>query len=140
VTSAKYIGLILLVVIGWIVMTLTLSHWWSVSTASDHAMGHSEVLAREVLRNVPNVVYFFCVGLLWSAKAGARTGGAWAALCAAIAMLLPAALSQHTFYDNIGPVEAAILGINYGTPILFAVGGALVIYAWRAFGNGVAET
>jgi hypothetical protein len=123
----KIIGIALCVLIGWWVINLTVAYWWAMTTAATEPMGTTEFFLREVLRNVPAIGYFLVVGVLLALTMGVATGAASALLAAIANLCINVALETHTILVTISYFEAAILLINYGSPVAAAAVGAMLV-------------
>ena len=102
------------------------------ATATESAMGPTEFLLHEIVRNAPHYVYFLVVGSIYAIILDKRASVQWALLTAALVMCIYALMSRWTFYDRITYLEVGELLVLYALPIAFAGGGALVAHAIAA--------
>jgi len=130
--QAKVFGTLVISLIGWFAVTLTIAHWWAMATATESAMGPTEFLLHEIVRNAPHYVYFLVVGSIYAIILDKRASVQWALLTAALVMCIYALMSRWTFYDRITYLEVGELLVLYALPIAFAGGGALVAHAIAA--------
>jgi hypothetical protein len=64
--------------VAWLVVTLTIVHWWSMRIATDSAMSTTEFFLHEIVRNIPHFVYFFMIGSIFALLLDARASVMWA--------------------------------------------------------------
>ena len=126
----------LLAVVGWTVIFFTLLNWWAVSTASERAVSGIGLIAGELERTVPTLVYFFLVGLLLGRVLGPRAGAMWALLAAVAAMSIHALLTQQIPHGGLDSLTVALLAIDHLLPLVLAIAGAATSRLWRSKTSG----
>jgi len=126
----------LLAVVGWTVIFFTVLNWWAVSTASERTTGIVGLLAGEIERTAPTLVYFFVVGLLLGRMLGPRAGMMWALSAAVAAMFVRALLVTRVFYGGVDSLAVALLAIDYLLPVVLAVAGAATSRLWGRTTSG----
>ena len=126
----------------WVVVTLTIVHWWSMRIATNSAMTTTEFFLHEMARNIPHYVYFLMIGSIFALLLDARASVMWALLAAALAMWIYALMSQWTFYESPSLSEIVLLLVEYALPLTFAAAGALIarLIKSRRQPHGNAET
>jgi hypothetical protein len=126
----------LLAVVGWTAIFFTLLNWWAVSTASERAVSPIGLIAGELERTAPTLLYFFLVGLLLGRVLGPRAGATWALLAAAAAMSFYALLTQQNFRGGLDSLAVTLLAIDYLLPLVLAIAGAATSRLWRSTTGG----
>ena len=134
--KTKALVVALLAVLGWTVIFFTLLDWWAVTTPGERVASPVGLIAGEVERTAPTLVYFFLVGLVLGRVLGPRAGATWALLAAAVAMSLRALLAQQVFYSGVDSVAVALFAIDYMLPLVLAIGGATTSRLWRSTTSG----
>jgi hypothetical protein len=124
----------LLAVVGWTLLFFTFLNWWAVNTAGERAVSPVGVIASEVERTAPTLVYFFLVGLLLGRMLGPRAGATWALSAAAAAMAIQALLTQRVL--GVDSLAVALLAIDYFLPLVLAIAGAATSRLWQSTTNG----
>ena len=130
----------LLAVVGWTVIFFTLLNWWAVSTASERAAGRIGLIAGELERTAPTLVYFFLVGLLLGRVLGPRAGATWALLAAVAAMSIHALLTKQVFHGGLDSLTMALFAIDHLLPLVLAAAGAATSRLWRSTTSGADPT
>ena len=130
----------LLAVVGWTVIFFALLNWWAVTTASERAVSPIGLVANELERVAPTVLYFFVVGLLLGRVLGPRAGAAWALVAAMAAMVIHALLTQRVLYAGLDLMTVALLAVDYFLPLVSAVAGAATSRLWRSSTSGAGPT
>ena len=128
--------LALLAVLGWTVIFFVFLDWWAVHTAIERPATTVGMLVGEVKRTAPALVYFFAVGLLLGRGLGPGTGGVWALVAAAVAMVIQAISTQRIFPGGVDLVVLVVLAIDYLLPLLCAIAGAATSRLWRGTSGG----
>lgn len=126
----------LLAVVGWTVIFFTILTWWAVSTAGERAVSPIGLIAAELERTAPTLLYFFFVGLLLGRMLGPRAGAAWALLAAVAAMFIHAMLAPQMFHAGLDALSAALLAVDHVLPLLLAIAGAATSRLWRSTTSG----
>jgi hypothetical protein len=126
--------------VGWTVIFFVLLDWWAIRTAGERAVGSVGIIAGELERTAPTLVYFFVVGLLLGRMLGPRAGAAWAFSAAAAAMCVYAVLSRQVFSGGIDFLAAALLAIDYLLPPVLAVAGVATSRLWGNTASGAGPT
>jgi hypothetical protein len=140
VQAAKRATAVVLAVVGWVLVYLTAAHSWALLTARESVVGPAGLVASEVVRIAPALVYFLAIGLVMAHLFAASAGLRWAALTAAIAMALEALAEQRVFYGGIDGLAIAVLAVNYLLPIVAAMGGASIVRLWQKPKGGTVAT
>ncbi|HUL94089.1 MAG TPA: hypothetical protein VLV56_17265 [Burkholderiales bacterium] len=130
----------LLAVVGWTVIFFALLNWWAVTTASERAVSPIGLVANELERVAPTLLYFFVVGLLLGRVLGPRAGAAWALVAAMAAMVIHALLTQRVLYAGLDLMTVALLAVDYFLPLVSAVAGAATSRLWRSSTSGAGPT
>lgn len=138
--AVKILVAVVLAVIGWTIIYLSVVHSWALLTARETVVGPAELVLSEVVRTAPALAYFYVVGVGIAQFFGAAAGGRWAALAAAIAMILEALVERQIFFGGIDLLAVVVLGINYLLPIVLSVAGALTVQMWEKTKGGPVAT
>lgn len=112
-----------------------LLNWWAVSTPGERAVSPIGLIAGELERTAPTLVYFFVVGLLLGRVLGPLAGATWALLAAAAAMSLHALLTRQDFHGDLDSLTVALLAIDHLLPLVLAIAGAATSRLWRSTGG-----
>jgi hypothetical protein len=129
--SSKALFGALLAVVGWTLLFFALLNWWAVSTPSERAVSPIGLIAGELERTAPTLVYFFVVGLVLGRVLGPRAGATWALLAAVAAMSIHALLTQQVLHGGLDSLTVALLAIDHLLPLVVAVAGAATSRLWR---------
>lgn len=138
--KTKALIVALLAVLGWTVIFFTLLKWWAVSTAGERAVSSVGLIAGELERTAPTLLYFFLVGLLLGRVLGPRAGATWALSAAAAAMSIYALLTPPLSYSGVDSPSVALLAIDYLLPLVLAIAGAATSRLWRSATSGADPT
>jgi hypothetical protein len=130
----------LLAVVGWTVIFFTLLSWWAVSTAGERAVSGIGLIAGELERTAPTLIYFFLVGLLLGRVLRPRVGAVWALLAAVGAMSIHAMFTQRSFHGGLDTLAVALLAIDYLLPLVLAIAGAATSRLWQGTTSGSGRT
>lgn len=125
----------LLAVIGWTAIFLALFDWWAVRTASERTAGPVGLLAGELERTAPTLVYFLVVGLVLGRLLGPRAGALWGLTAAAAAMVIHALFSARVFQGGGDLLAVALLAVDYLLPLVLAIAGAAASRLWGSSGR-----
>ena len=138
--STKALIIALLAVVGWTLIFFTLLSWWASNTPSDRAVSPIGLIAGELERTAPTLVYFFVVGLLFGRVLGPRIGASWALLAAVAAMSIHALLTRQDFHGGLDSLTMALLAIDHLLPLVLAIAGAATSRLWQSTTNGADAT
>ena len=138
--SSKALFGALLAVVGWTLIFFSLLSWWAVNTPSERVVSPIGLIAGELERTAPTLVYFFVVGLLLGRVLGPRTGATWALLAAVAAMSIHALLTQQDFHGGPNSLTVALLAIDHLLPLVLAIAGAATSRLWRSTTGGADPT
>ena len=130
----------LLAVVGWTLIFFSLLSWWAVNIPSERAVSPIGLIADELERTAPTLLYFFVVGLLLGRVLGPRTGTTWALLAAVAAMSIHALLTQQDFHGSLDSLTVALLAIDHLLPLVLAIAGTATSRLWRSTTNGADPT
>lgn len=130
----------LLAVLGWTVIFFTILSWWAVSTAGERAVSPLGLIAGELERTAPTLVYFFLVGLLLGRMLGPRAGAAWALLAAVAAMSIHAIFTPQIFHGGLDSLTATLFAVDHLLPMVLAIVGAATSRLWRSTTSGSDRT
>lgn len=134
--STKALVVALLAVVGWTLIFFTLLSWWASNTPSDRAGSPMGLIAGELERTAPTLIYFFVVGLLFGRVLGPRTGAIWALLAAVAAMSIHALLTPQDFHGGLDSLTVALLAIDHLLPLILAIAGAATSRLWQSTTRG----
>ena len=138
--STKALFGFLIAVVGWTLIFFALLGWWAVNAPSERAASSIGLIAGELERAVPTLVYFFVVGLLLGRLLGPRAGAAWALLAAVAAMVIHALLTQQDFHGGPNSLTVVLLAIDHLLPLVLAIAGAATSRLWRSTTGGADPT
>ena len=130
----------LLAVVGWTAIFFTLLNWWAVSTASERVGSPIGLIAGELERTAPTLLYFFLVGLVLGRMLGPRAGATWALVAAVAAMSIHAVLTRQISHGGFDSLAVTLLAIDYLLPLVLAIAGAVTSRLWRNTTGGADRT
>jgi hypothetical protein len=122
----------LLAVVGWTLIFFSLLSWWAVNTPSERAASPIGLIADELERTAPTLVYFFVVGLLLGRVLGPRVGAAWALVAGVVAMSIHALLTRQNFDGGLDSLTVAMFAIDHLLPLVLAIAGAAASRLWQS--------
>jgi len=139
--SVRAAFITVLTVFAWLFLQLIYGYWWQQRTMDVTVVeGAVGLWGLEVLIALPDLVYFLVVGGVLYYVSGPNRTVVWPVLSALTAMVIKALWTQYTFLEP-SFVDAGILLVSYGFPVLCAIAGAFAAKTVLArMPDGRAET